>query len=117
MNKEFITNKMVGIILTLDKYDELEGTRLYRQGLKQKGNLYKKELIAVSEPLEKFLLETGEMQNLQPYIDMVEKVVSKMSNFNIEKMAMLLDFMTQLEEGKVIDVDPETYEKLKAESK
>ena len=108
-----LINTMCASILLLDNYYELEDTKMYSRELKNYGNLFYKELKRKIEPFETFLMKTGEITQAGEYSDVLESIIGNVSSFDMKDLKMLVSFIDQLKQGNVIDVDADTFEKLK----
>jgi hypothetical protein len=112
-NQELLINTMAGAILLLENFYELEGTLLYSKEVKMTGNKFNDELKKRIIPLEKTLEDSGEIQEMGDYIKVLESILGNVAKFDMKQLQILTQFLEQLKEGNVIDVDDDTFEKLK----
>jgi|TARA_R110002020_G_scaffold374627_3_gene585922 hypothetical protein len=112
-----LINTMASAILLLDNYYELEDTKLYSNSLKMTGNRFYSELKKKMTPFENMLHRTGEITEAGKYLEVIESIVGNVALFNIKELRMLQSFIEQLKAGDVLDVDADTYAKLKKDEK
>lgn len=106
-------NTMAAAILLLENFYELEGTLLYSKEVKMTGNKFYAELKKRIIPLENTLQASGEISQMGEYIKVLENIIGDVAYFDMKNLLILTQFLEQLKEGNVIDVDDDTFNKLK----
>ncbi|MDB4301954.1 hypothetical protein N9924_00155 [bacterium] len=112
-NQELLINTMAGAILLLENFYELEGTLLYSKEVKMTGNKFNAELKKRIIPLEQTLQDSGEIQEMGDYIKVIENIIGTVATLNMKDLQIMTVFLEQLKAGNVIDVDDDTFNKLK----
>tara|TARA_R110000772_G_scaffold69071_4_gene152812 strand:- start:705 stop:1076 length:372 start_codon:yes stop_codon:yes gene_type:complete len=106
---------MANAIVILDGYDDLKETKLYTHQLKKFGNLFVKELIKITEPIEKSLHNNeGEIKQIHTYVNTFEKVCGQIGNRSFEDLLQLSAFLDEQDAGNVKMISDEEYEAIKS---
>ena len=92
---------MASMMIMLDQFDEIKGTKIYSKKLKMLGNRFQEELVKVTEPIEKeLLMETEKAQEVYSYVSLLEQVLSGIATMEGNNLILVYKLVNDIKENE-----------------